>query len=351
VALDGHCFGTPVAYNGKLYLQTTRHLYCWGKEGDNPGCSTPPEEKPWPATGPATQLQVIPTEVLLHPGDKAAFRVRSLDANGFTVEESIPAKQVTWASYIPATAKVKAAMKGAFDADGELQAGPDAVPSAGAFEATVGALKGYIRGRVMPNVPTHEDFESFTLTETNAAGVVFAYPPLPWIGARFKFDVREKDGSKVLAKTTDNRFFQRATVFIGTPEMSHYTIQADVMSDGNKRKMSEVGIINQHYLIVLKGNEQKLEVNSNQERLRASTDFKWSPNLWYRLKARVERNPDGSAVVQAKAWKRGEPEPAAWTITVPHKTAHQAGSPGLFGFSPQDMPVYIDNVEVKPDGG
>ena len=37
VALDGRCFGTPVAYNGKLYLQTTRHLYCWGKKGDNPG--------------------------------------------------------------------------------------------------------------------------------------------------------------------------------------------------------------------------------------------------------------------------------------------------------------------------
>ena len=102
---------------------------------------------------------------------------------------------------------------------------------------------------------------------------MFAYPPLPWIGARFKFDVREKDGSKVLTKTIDNKFFQRATVFIGTPEMSNYTIQADVMSDGNRRKMSEVGVINQRYLIVLKGNEQKLEVNSNQERLRASRGF------------------------------------------------------------------------------
>ena len=351
VALDGRCFGTPVAYNGKLYLQTTRHLYCWGTKGDNPGYSAPPEEKPWPASGPATQLQVIPSEVLLHPGEKATFRVRSLDANGFTVQESISPKQVTWASYIPPSAKVKAAMKGAFDADGVLQAAPDTVPSAGAFEAALGPLKGYLRGRVMPNIPTKENFESFALTETNADGLVFGYPPLPWIGARFKFDVREKDGSKVLAKTTDNRFFQRATVFIGTPEMSHYTIQADVMSDGNKRKMSEVGIINQHYLIVLKGNEQKLEVNSNQERLRASEDFKWSPNVWYQLKAKVDRNPDGSAVVQAKAWKRGDPEPPAWTISVPHKTAHQAGSPGLFGFSPQDMPVYIDNVEVTPDGG
>ena len=351
VALEGRCFGTPMAYNGKLYLQTTRHLYCWGTKGDNPGCATPPDEKPWPAAGAATQIQVIPSEVLLHPGQKSGFRVRSLDANGLTVQESIPVKEVKWASYVPPTAKVKATLRGAFDADGELQAAPGPVPSAGAFEASVGDLKGYIRGRVMPNAPTHEDFEEFTQTETNASGIVFAYPPLPWIGARLKFDVREKDGSKVLAKTTDNRFLQRGTVFIGTPEMSQYTIQADVMSDGNKRKMSEVGVINQRYLVVLKGNEQKLEVNSTQERLRASEDFKWSPNVWYRLKARVERNPDGSAVVEAKAWKRGDPEPAAWTISVPHKTAHQSGSPGLFGFSPQDMPVYFDNIEVTPDSG
>ena len=200
----------------------------------------------------------------------------------------------------------------------------------------------------MPNLPSKQDFESFTLSETNREGTAFAYPPLPWIGARFKFDVREKDGSKVLAKTTDNRFFQRATVFMGTPDMAHYVIQADVMSDGNRRKMSEVGIINQRYLIVLKGNEQKLEVNSNQERLRVAKDFQWSPNVWYRLKARVDANPDGSAVVRAKAWKRDDPEPEQWTLEVPHRTAHQNGSPGLFGFSPQDMRVYVDNVEVMP---
>ena len=36
VELEGRCFGTPVAYNGKLYMQTTKHLYCWGKPGNNP---------------------------------------------------------------------------------------------------------------------------------------------------------------------------------------------------------------------------------------------------------------------------------------------------------------------------
>jgi len=223
----------------------------------------------------------------------------------------------------------------------------ETVPSAGAFEATFGELKGYIRGRVLPYLPLHQDFEAISLNETNAAeGAAFAYPPLPWIGARFKFDVREKDGGKLLRKTTDNRFFQRATVFLGAPTARNYTIDADVMSDGNRRKMSEVGLVNQRYFIVLKGNEQKLEINSNLERLRIATDFKWQPNVWYHLKARVDQGPDQSRVVRAKAWKKGETEPEKWTLEVAHRTGHQEGSPGLFGFSPQDMPVFIDNITV-----
>jgi len=80
--------------------------------------------------------------------------------------------------------------------------------------------------------------------------------------------------------------------------------------------------------------------------LRVSEDFKWQPNVWYRLKARVDTAPDGSGVVRAKAWKKGETEPEKWTMEVAHKTAHRSGSPGLFGFSPQEMRVFIDNITV-----
>ena len=122
----------------------------------------------------------------------------------------------------------------------------------------------------MPNLPIKQDFESATLDRNESRRHTLLLPSPSLDRRRFKFDIRDLDGNKVMAKTTDNRFFQRATVFIGTPEMNNYTIQADVMSDGNRRKMSEVGIINQHYLIVLKGNEQKLEINSNQDRLRVA---------------------------------------------------------------------------------
>lgn len=350
LGVDGRCFGTPVAWNGKIYLQTARRLFCWGRPGDNPGLPPPFVEPPWPAPGPAAQLQIVPAEVLLHPGDTATFRARKLDAHGLLVAEVPDGKALKWSSYIPETARVRSLMKGVFNAKGELVAAPDPVPSAGAYKAELDGLTGYIRGRVVPNVPLKENFESFSLTETNAFEEgPFAFPPLPWIGARFKFVVSERDGTKVLTKTVDNKFFQRATVFIGSPDMKDYTIQADVMSDGNRRKMSEVGVIAQRYCIVLKGNEQSLEVNSNLERLRESVPFRWAANRWYQLQARVDAQPDGSVIVRAKAWPRGEPEPEAWTIEVPHKTGHREGSPGLFGFSPQDMRVFIDNVVVTPN--
>ncbi len=353
IALDGRCFGTPTAYNGKVYVQTVKKLYCFGKAGNNPGLPAPTVEPPGPKAGPAAELQIIPDEVVLHPGEKAAFRVRKLDANGLPTGEDADVKRVRWSAFVPPTALVKARMDAAFNAAGELVASPEAKVSAGAYEAEIDGLRGFIRGRVLPKPPFAEDFESFPLSNVTTNSIEpptkFDYPPLPWMGARFKFDVRELDGSKVLAKTLDNRFFQRAMSFIGDPSLSNYTVQADVRSEGNRRKMSEVGLVNQRYLVVLKGNSQQLEVSSNQERLRANVPCRWLPNVWYTLKTRVDVAPDGTGMVRAKVWRRGEPEPPAWTIEVPHKTAHRQGAPGLYGFSPQDMRVFIDNIRVTPN--
>ena len=357
--LAGKAYGSPLGYNGKIYLQTDKKLYCFGKAGANPALAAAQTEyakqvQPWPKAGPAKQLQAIPYEVLLKPGQTHAFRIRSLDANGFTVNENIDPKSVKWESFIPPTALVKVTMKGAFNADGVLVASNAPAPSAGQFKATLGDLTGYIKGRVIPSLPLFQDFESFELsnmtTNTFEPPTAFAYPPLPWNSARFRFEVRERevDGvkTKALTKTIDNKLFQRGQVFFGSPELKNYTIEADVLSEGNRRKMSEVGLINQRYAIILKGNSQELEVNSNQERIKTAVPFKWSPNAWYHIKARVDVAADGSGVVRAKAWKKGEAEPAAWTIEVPHKKAHVHGSPGLFGFAPQEQRVCIDNVKV-----
>jgi outer membrane protein assembly factor BamB len=357
--VTGRCFGSPIGYNGKLYLQTDKKLYCFGKAGNNPGLALGPAPKEWPSPGAPKQLQAIPYEVLLRPGQTQSFQIRVLDANGFVVNESVDPKSVKWESFIPPTALVKATMKASFNADGELVADKVPVGSAGQFKVTLksesGAeMVGYIKGRALPGIPLKNNFEAFELSNTTTNTIEpptpFAYPPLPWNSARFRFEVRQKDvdgqTNRALVKTIDNKLFQRGQIFFGFPDMKNYTVEADLLSEGTRRKMSEVGLINQRYAIILKGNAQQLEVNSNQERLKVSVPFKWTPETWYHLKTRVDAAADGSTIVRAKAWKKGDAEPEAWTIEVPHNHGHSSGSPGLFGFAPQDQRVAIDNISV-----
>ena len=75
------------------------------------------------------------------------------------------------------------------------------------------------------------------------------FPPLPWLGARVKWHAIEKDGSKVITNRLDNILFQRTMNFVGRSDMRNYTVEADVMTDGTRRVMSSVGLVNQRYLI------------------------------------------------------------------------------------------------------
>jgi outer membrane protein assembly factor BamB len=142
--------------------------------------------------------------------------------------------------------------------------------------------------------------------------------------------------------------FQRTMNFIGKPEMKNYTLEADIMTDGNRRSMSSVGLVNQRYLIAMAANSRILEVTSNHERVKESVPFEAAPNTWYRLKTRVDHDATGTGgVVRAKLWEKAKPEPAAWTIEVRQPIVHAHGAPGVFAFSPQSLKrVFIDNLSL-----
>jgi hypothetical protein len=342
--LEGGILGSPVAWNGKIYLHTKTKLYCFGKaNGQKPKATLPAADLL--AVGKAVALQIIPGDVLLKPGQTIKLTVNTLDANGNVVERGVSAE---FAKYIPPTAKVKTSMNAGVN-NNAITADSNNVASAGAWMATAGGLKGILRGRILPKIPYTQDFESFKLTvDHKTDGVKFAYPPLAWTGARLKWEVREMDGGKVFAKTLDRVLFQRAITIFGDPNSSNYTIEADVMTDGSRRVKGNIGVMNQRYFITLVGNQQILEVSSNHERVKESVPFRWSPKKWYRLKSRVDIAADGSGIIRAKAWPKGEPEPKAWTLEVKHKNAHKKGAPGIIGFSPQSLfRVYMDNISIK----
>ena len=348
IKLEGQCLGAPSVCDGVLYVTTTERLYSFPIP--NSGIKVDPVPAvEIPKAGAPAALQIIPAEVTMMSGGKQSFRVRSVDANGFVVSDDV--KGVKWETFIPPTAKVKATMDAKFNDAGELVAAADAKESAGAFKATAEGLSGTIRGRVLKNLPLIENFDEYELHEDQPSeGVKFSYPPLPWIGARFKFDIRELNGNKVFAKTFDRLLFQRATVFVGPSHLSNYTMQADVLTDGSARAKSDIGMVNQRYLICLRGNANKLEISSNLERLKQDAPFKVSPNTWYTLKTRVDVHEDGSGVVRGKVWAKDQPEPEAWTLEAKVANAHKQGSPGIFGFTPLNQKrVYLDNLSITPN--
>ncbi len=342
------CLGAPAIWAGKVYLITKEKLHCWGPaEGSFRGIDMPVDQQA-STSDEITRLQVVPAEFALNPGDSQQFKVFGLNATGNRVKEVTPE---TWETFIPPTAKVKATVDASFEGS-TLTAAEDAKLSAGAFKASWNGLSATTRGRVVAGYGYEEDFENVELSmksETDPDEAV-NFPPLPWLGARIKWYVLERDGSKVIANRLDNILFQRTMNFFGSSDMSDYVLQGDVMTDGNRRIMSTVGFVNQRYLITLVGNSQQLEISSNYDRVRSSTKFRIRPDTWYHLKTWVERKDDGTGTVHAKAWPRGEDEPADWTLSVPVKHCHSQGAPAVFAFSPQAQKrVYIDNIKLTKE--
>ena len=335
--LAGNCLGAPALAGGRVYVHTTEKLYSFGGgTGEDP---TRTAALVRTAAGKPARLQVLPADVTLQAGASQRYEVRVLDAKGRVAGL---AEGVQFAG-LPA--------KGYALKDGVLTIAKDAPPCTATLRVTAGGLQGSARLRVVPAIPFADDFESAALKpHPKEEGVQFDWPRPYWLSARLKWEVRELDGGKVLARTIDMPLFQRTMSMIGHPDMRNYTAQVDIRTDGNRRMMSSAGLVNQRYLIALKGNHQELEISSNMELLKESVPFRWKANTWYRLKTRVDVDPRGTATVQAKVWKRDDAEPEEWTLQVRHPKGHTHGSPGLYGFTPQSrFRVYLDNLSVTPN--
>jgi outer membrane protein assembly factor BamB len=337
--LAGNCLGAPAMANGKLYVHTTERLYCFGAAADVPDVplAAPADSG---AAGPATRLQLVPADIEVVAGDAVALRARTLDARGRVVAD--PAEGAVLATAIALEER----------SPGRWSLDTDARPAASVIKAEAAGLTAEARLRTVPALPYSEDFESVTLDQPSVdapAEQRFGAAPSFWFG-RVKWDVREKDGSKVLARVVDNPLFQRTISHFGDADDSNYTVRADVLVEGNRRGMTTVGLINQRYLIQLRGNYQDIEVASNFESLKVSAPFAFEADKWYTLETRVDLQPDGSGIVRARCWPRGEEPPSAWTIEVPHAHPHRNGAAGVYGFTPMSRyKVYVDNLQVTPN--
>ena len=310
--------------NGRVFVVSDSALYCIGKKTSQSSSGPVAAVGSSVSSQPATHVQVVPTELILKPGDKVSFRARLFDAQGNFIREE------------PAANWSLEQLKGTIE-NGKFTAGSEAAAQAGLVKATVGGVSGTASVRVFPPLPWSENFDSLAV---NSA-------PPAWVSMTMKYGVRDQNGNKVLAKLTEgSSLLSRSRAYLGPSDWSNYTVEADVSATQKRRQQGDAGVIAQRYVLTLYGNSQMLHLEPWQpETARTkSMPFAWKPDTWYRLKLQVENLPDGKTRARGKAWPANEAEPAAWMIELIDQIPNRQGAPGIFGNGLAEL--YFDNIKV-----
>ena len=323
-ALPEIIYASVAVSNGRIYLVSDSSLYAIGKKTASATTTPAPVDGIPNPNRPATHVQVVPTELILKPGEKVNFRARLFDEQGRFIREEPAA---TWSVD---------QLKGTIS-NGQFVAGSDALPQAGLVKAAVGTLTGSASVRIFPPLPWSENFDAMAPA---------AVPPA-WVNATLKFQVRDMNGNKVLVKTTEgSSLLSRARAYFGPSDLVNYTVEADINSTQKRRQQGDGGVIAQRYALVLFGNSQMLHLEPWQpETARTVTiPFAWKPDTWYRMKLEVQNLPDGKVRARGKVWLATEAEPTAWMIERIDPIPNRQGAPGIFGSALSEL--YFDNLKV-----
>lgn len=325
---------SPIVSHGRTYITTMDHMYCLGKAEQKADADPLP---PGPQEAPVTDqkvatVQVVPFDVVLAPGAKQAYKVRVFNAKGQLLPESL-AKGAKFAVDGP----------GSVSANGAYQAPSQNEHQCALVTCKVGGAVGTARVRVIPPLPWKFDFNKDKTV------------PLTWLGGRVRWEVREKDGEKFIAKKTvlptpkspHNKLGTRSFIWMGPTGLANYTIQADVLLKEEDSKMPDVGVIASGYQLTIRAISHKLRLDSwtsNDYRSFAEAPLQPKPDQWYTLKLSVVPG-ENQATVRGKVWPRGEQEPDHWLVEMVDQSPNLNGTPAIFGNSP-DAEIYLDNLQV-----
>jgi len=313
-------YGSPAIAYGRIFFTSETGIFAIGDASvpvTGTGQPAPLRSIASVESTPAT-LTVVPADVNADPGQAIDFGVVAFDAAG----DLIGTRPAEWSLQ---------GLVGELDADGRFIADPAAGSQAGHLVATMGELTARARVRVTGSLPYSEEFTS-------------GQRPRYWIGAG-RFATAELEGEPVLQKPPSPSGIHRHVAFTARDSTTDVTVQVDLYGTQEGRRRPDGGVVNGGYTLDLAGNHQRLEIRSwaSELRMMQRTPFAWEMHTWYTVKLRVDQEAD-RAVIRAKVWQRGTPEPAGWTLEVEDPFPIRHGAPGIYGYSPVD--IYYDNYKV-----
>ena len=326
-------YASPAISNGRLFFVTRDRTICIGTaDSTAQGGQPEPLAEETAGTDVIDTLQLRPFETVLIPGEKQEYELHAFDANGRFI------KKVTDAKLVLSDPVGELVVEGM-----TVWVPEEAAASnfAGNITATIGKTTATARVRSFSTDKQWSwDFEEFK-------GI--AVPPA-WTRAHIKIKPFDLDGNTVMKAAGIGKAKGRPshTVWLGTEDMSDYTIQADVRMTEERRQLPSIGLVANRYTFIIQGNKGKLSVRSWQPHLRMAQEAKYrtDPDTWYTMKMKVEL-ADEQANVLCKVWKTGEEEPAEWTLKAVDPHPNMTGSPGLYYYATTDC--MFDNVKVTFD--
>jgi len=317
-------YASPAIANGRIYFCTRDRMICVAdKDAKVESDPIPPLAKEEKAGDEIATIHLMPYETYVTDKGSVEYELRAYDKNGVFLKTLD--FELTPDEGLAPVAK----------ADGKkltLEGGKK--DHAGLVTAKAGDLTTTARVRYFPGGDWSWNFDGLTGTQV----------PPTWVNAFLKLKPHQVDGENVLINSL-NKGRPSAYMWIGYPEMSGYTMQADVLMKESARQLPSVGITVQRYNLILKGNFGKLTVQSWAPHLRMAKEVKYrsDPDVWYTMKCKVEIR-DGVAHVLGKVWKRDEQEPEEWTIDAEDPHPNEQGSPGFYVYAMADS--LFDNVKV-----
>jgi outer membrane protein assembly factor BamB len=188
---QGETNASPIVSHGRLYQQLPDCLYCIGRKGQDPQADPRPEAPKEAATDTEPtpdQLQIVPAESILRPGEQQKFDVRLYNARGQYLRDAKPEE-----------VKLSLTGPGTVDPNGDYTTPSDPKPAAAIVKAEVGSLKGAARVRIVPDLNWKFDFND---------GLI----PVTWIGARARHVPADYDLIKSLE--TKSRLARQLYIYL-----------------------------------------------------------------------------------------------------------------------------------------
>ena len=315
--------GGAAVSRGRVFFASSDAVYAIGARRATTPAAAPVAAPAVQPPGQPSYVQVTPTELVMEPGQSVKMHARLFDDKGRFIRED----KATWSlENLQGTVT-----------DGSFTVATAQKDQGGTVKATVGALSGSSRVRVVRSLPWREDFESYMDKDV----------PAGWVNlVAGRMAVSTLDGGKVLYKEPNDTLFKRIRVFTGPSNWSNYTFEANVRTMEKRRQLGDIGITAQRYSLVLYGNAQKLRLEpwEPETNRTMAVDYAWKADTWYRLKLRVENLANGQVRARGKVWPADQQEPAAWLIDKTDPIGNREGAPGLF--IDAQWGAYIDNMVI-----